>query len=450
MKRRDFLGKSALLGGAVFGSKLAAGAEKGANARERAGYDVVVIGAGTAGHVAAIQAGRLGAKTLLVESGSQPGGTMTTGGVHHPGIFHGWGKQVIAGIGWALVEECVRLNSDKMPDFSVEPKRHWHHQVWINPYLYACLAEEEILKSGADISYYTIPEKIIRKGDGWLLSLVGKNEEMKVSAKIVIDCTGDGSASELAGFKRLKDSETQPGTQIYRFSNYDMDALDKEALGKNFAEAKEKGELKKTDALSSIIHFLQQGGFNQQHVLNAASFTSKEQTRTNAEGRASMMRAFRFLKKQKGLENMKVDYMASETGVRETFRVKGMTEITVQDYVKGRRYPDAVCNVFYPVDLHTAHGVTPENLAKGVVPCIPLSALRPEGSDNFFMAGRCISSDRLANSALRVQAPCMAMGQAVGAAAAICAKKGVNVSQLDISELRETLAKHGAILPELG
>jgi NADPH-dependent 2,4-dienoyl-CoA reductase/sulfur reductase-like enzyme len=64
--------------------------------------DVLVVGGGTAGVVAAIQAARAGAKTLVVERGTQLGGTMTTGGVAWPGLFGAWGKQVIAGIGREL------------------------------------------------------------------------------------------------------------------------------------------------------------------------------------------------------------------------------------------------------------------------------------------------------------------------------------------------------------
>ena len=48
--------------------------------------DVLVVGGGSAGHVAAIQAGRLGAKTVLLERNSQLGGTTTTGGVCFPGL----------------------------------------------------------------------------------------------------------------------------------------------------------------------------------------------------------------------------------------------------------------------------------------------------------------------------------------------------------------------------
>jgi hypothetical protein len=92
--------------------------------------DVLIIGGGTAGTIAAIQAGRLGARTILVEAGSQLGGTTTTAGVDFPGLFHAWKKQVIAGIGWELVTKTIELNGDKLPDFSQQTaQRHSRHQV---------------------------------------------------------------------------------------------------------------------------------------------------------------------------------------------------------------------------------------------------------------------------------------------------------------------------------
>ena len=50
--------------------------------------DVLVVGGGTAGTIAAIQAARAGAKTILIENGSMLGGTTTVGGVAFPGLFH--------------------------------------------------------------------------------------------------------------------------------------------------------------------------------------------------------------------------------------------------------------------------------------------------------------------------------------------------------------------------
>src|SRR3546814_725288 len=120
--------------------------------------DVVVIGGGTAGTVAAIQAGRAGRKTILIESGSQLGGTTTIGGVSFPGIFFAWGKQVIGGIGWELVQETVDLNDDQLPNFSIpHDRQHWRHQVRVNGHLYAMLAEEKCLDAGVQSRYYEPP-----------------------------------------------------------------------------------------------------------------------------------------------------------------------------------------------------------------------------------------------------------------------------------------------------
>jgi hypothetical protein len=63
------------------------------------------------------------------------------------------------------------------------------------------------------------------------------------------------------------------------------------------------------------------------------------------------------------------------------------------------------------------------------------------------VAGRSVSSDRLANSALRVQASCMAMGQAAGAAAALAARMKTTPCDLPIGEIRAILQQNGAIVP---
>ena len=101
---------------------------------------------------------------------------------------------------------------------------------------------------------------------------------------------------------------------------------------------------------------------------------------------------------------MRLMHLQPETGFRESFRILGETLITVKDYTSGRLFDDAVSYAFYPVDLHTKRGVKPKPLKPGTVPSIPLSALIPKGSQNLIVAGRCVSSDRLANSGLRVQA----------------------------------------------
>ena len=111
-------------------------------------------------------------------------------------------------------------------------------------------------------------------------------------------------------------------------------------------------------------------------------------------------------------------------------------------------FDDAISYAFYPVDLHTRSGVKPKPLKRGTVPTIPLRALVPKGSRDITVAGRCVSSDRLANSGLRVQASCMGMGQAAGVAAALAARRGTTPLELPIDEVRQCLRQYGQILPD--
>jgi hypothetical protein len=157
----------------------------------------------------------------------------------------------------------------------------------------------------------------------------------------------------------------------------------------------------------------------------------------------------RFLKPLPGFANTRIERLQPETGVRETFRIVGETAVTHEDYTSGRTFPDAVCHSFYPIDLHVENGVRPRHLAEGVVPTVPLGALIPKGSRNLLVAGRCLSSDRLANSALRVQASCMAMGQAAGAAAALAARANATPASMPVESIRQTLQAQGAIVPKV-
>ncbi len=155
----------------------------------------------------------------------------------------------------------------------------------------------------------------------------------------------------------------------------------------------------------------------------------------------------RFLRSLPGLENVTIHSMCPETSIRETYRIDGEHEVTVEEYVSGKRHGDALCYSFYPIDLHDKAGVRPKHLTGEVVPTIPLRALVPKKSRNFLVAGRCAGSDQLANSALRVQASCMAMGQAAGATAALAARADLTPLDVPLKSIWAMLRKHGAIVP---
>jgi len=369
--------------------------------------DVLVVGGGAAGTIAAIQAGRAGAKTLLLERNSQLGGTTTTGGVSFPGLFDAWGKQVIAGIGWELVRESVELDGGKLPDFSKVPQRHWHNQVRINQFLYAILAEEKCESAGVRIAYYEFPQAITKTADRWQVDCVGFGTKRRVLCKQIIDCTGGAEVVGMLNLPRLREEERQPGSMLF-------------AIGKANSPGRD--------------------GLQDLYVHGADSTNSRTVTAANLTGRRAILEKVRKEKQQ-------LMHLQPETGFRESYRIVGETMITVNDYTSGRRFDDAICNAFYPVDLHTKSGVKPKPLKPGTVPTIPLGALIPKGSRNLIVAGRCVSSDRLANSGLRVQASCMAMGQAAGVAAALAAVRGTTPLELPLSEIHKLLREHGAIIP---
>ena len=106
--------------------------------------DVLVVGGGTAGIAAAGQAGRAGARTILVERGFQVGGNATTGAVDYPGLFHAWGEQVIAGFGWEVVSNSMVLAGCRFPDVGAwRTKRHSQIQHPINIPLFVAVAAEK-------------------------------------------------------------------------------------------------------------------------------------------------------------------------------------------------------------------------------------------------------------------------------------------------------------------
>src|SRR5690606_432469 len=169
--------------------------------------DILVVGGGTAGVIAAIQAGRAGRKVVLVENGSQLGGTTTTAGVNFPGIFFAWGKQVIGGIGWELVQETTALNDDVLPDFS-QPHgdAHWNHQVRVNAPLYTMLAESKCLEAGVQIRYYETPTQAKFRKNKWTVDLMGKGTSTQVVCNQIIDCTGNAYVASIAGFPLLREA----------------------------------------------------------------------------------------------------------------------------------------------------------------------------------------------------------------------------------------------------
>jgi hypothetical protein len=415
IKRRNFMKVSALGLAASAAAKadgLVPVAQKNSADRvQENDVDVLVVGGGTAGTIAAIQAGRAGAKTLVLERGAQLGGTTTTGGVAWPGIFNAWGKQVIAGIGWELVKESVELDGGELPDFSVYLKPHWKNQVMVNQFVYALLAEEKCEKAGVELAYYEFPTQVTETANGWEVKCAGFGTERTVRCKQIIDCSGGAEVVGLIGGERLREAEIQPGSFLFM-------------IGKDLNPGRAQCQ--------------------RLYVHGADSSNSRTVTHANLTGRKAVLERLReTMKKHK---DRRIQHMQPETSFRENYRIMGEAFITEADYIVGKTYEDGICNAFYPIDLHTSGKLVGKKLKQGIVPTIPLGALIPKGRKNIMVAGRCVSSDRLSNSAIRVQSCCMAMGQSAGAAAALAVQMQTTPGAVPLPQIKRLLKQHGAIL----
>jgi hypothetical protein len=415
-------------------------------------YDVIVIGGGTAGTVAAIQAGRAGARTLLVEKNGMLGGTTTVAGVNFPGLFFAWGKQVIAGIGWELVLKTLKETGDALPDMADSTSPHWRKQIPLNVAIFAALADQAVLDAGVDLLFHAMPARINRHIDAWEVDVCTKSGLRRVTAKVLVDCSGDANAVSLAGLPVERIEPAQPGTLAMLCGGYDLDALDIAAIDVALEQALKIGRIQYTDIgwhKKGANHFLGRRGRQSNHITVGSADTAEGRTQAEIAARQSMLRMFRFFRSQPGLEQFRIEQVASQLGIRESAVIRGKGRITGRDYLSGRLYDDAVCNSFYPIDIHRdgGEGIDLRFLPDGVVPTIPRSAMLPAGSEFLIVAGRCISGDREAHSAYRVQASCMAMGQAVGVMAAMSARCSIDPEQLAMAEIRSQLRQHGAIVP---
>ena len=80
---------------------------------------------------------------------------------------------------------------------------------------------------------------------------------------------------------------------------------------------------------------------------------------------------------------------------------------------------------------------------------IPYRCYVPVGIDNLLVAGRCLSATHEAQSAVRCMANTIAMGEAVGTAAALALRSGRSPREIDVCGLQCELLRHGAWLGEV-
>lgn len=410
-------------------------------------FDVAVVGGGTSGAFAAASAADAGAKTVLIEKNGVLGGTMTVCGVNYPGLFFAWGKQIVGGKCWELIKRVDELGGAAIPQMEYAPEKHFTQQIRMNAFILACALDEMEEKYGVSVRFHSMLFNAREDENGVELLIAQKGGPVRIRAKTAVDCTGDADLARMLGYGTQISPSLQPATLFVKGRRLDP-LPDLDGLTKAAAEATARGELPAWIAPHSYSKLVR--GLNMTYHVECTSDAAGSAGKSELERRArrDALAAVEFIKKYPGCESFEIESFSTECGVRETVRIDAETNVTAEDYITGRVFDDAICCAFYPIDLHRPpYDIKQVFFAEGVHATVPYGALIPKGSRRIWAAGRCVGSDTDANSALRVQAPCMAEGQAAGCAAALCAASGIPAKDLDINLLKNELRRQGAVLP---
>ena len=199
-------------------------------------YDVIVCGGGTSGVIAAVSAARNGAAVLLVEYNSFLGGTLTSG-LGLLGFRDRSGHPLIGGIGAKLIRRLEKTNDTLGHNFcpilnDLTP---------VNGPMLQLILADLCREAGVEVLLQSCVTAI-REEDGQIrgITILSDGQETEYTGKTVIDATGDGIVSQLAGIPMAvhqSKAEIQPASLIFMLSGIDREAL-LDYLEKNPEEAK--------------------------------------------------------------------------------------------------------------------------------------------------------------------------------------------------------------------
>lgn len=413
--------------------------------------DVFVAGGGPAGIAAAVMCAGQGKRVLLIEQSGAIGGSGVNAMVPEIMNFDDGVNFLAGGFGRiihdSLYGECL------------------YRREWINvkPEPLKRLYDDMLLNAGVKILLYTrLTDVVTESCNVKYAVLSGQEGVFAVSAKVFIDCTGNGSLCRMAG----ADSDwgddcgfTMPATLCSLWGGVDFN--EKKNESKWLLHAYENGIITKYDTVLPGIkpNFpeIGIGGGNVGHCFGTDDRSSETLTEATISGRMQLAEYERYYRTYvKGCEGAELILSANQLGIRETYRIKCEKTLDISHFSDGYKYRDEIGRYSYPVDIHPMtpdkNGMNNFNKsvstrhANGESYSIPYGCLVPEAIGNLLVAGRCIGADRAMVASARVIPCCYITGQAAGIAAALCVENSCLASGVDRELLRERLRLVGAYI----
>ena len=412
------------------------------------GYDLVVAGGGPAGAAAAICAGRMGAKVLLIEATGCLGGMGTSGLVTAFDPMADGEKSLVGGFMREVVETLYQrgfLQRGIDPD---SWRKNYHCWTPFNVFT-------REIDADANASARTVNGIVLNNIEGYRF----------ISAKAFVDCTGDAVLADLCGCDcREAGRDTpriMPATLPSLFAGIDWSKWQDQhtCLRRALADGHFTQYDRQFPGMSKVGHST--GYLNGGHLFNLNALRCESLSQGVMLGRRLAQEYLAFFRKYvPGCEAIEHVTTASLIGVRESRRIVGEYELTEKDYYARRQFPDQIGVFNKAIDIHAYdtsdaeyERVTMEyektgRLNPGECFGIPYGVIVPKGWRNLWVAGRCVSSDVGVHGSIRVQPSCSMMGQAAGTAAVQSIRRDQAACELDTAELVAALREHGATLPQ--
>ena len=433
--------------------------ETGRETPIRGEYDVVVLGGGPAGIAAAVAAARKGNSTLLVERYGFLGGAGTMSGLSNfcglyakiDGVEH---RQVVHGIVDDLLARIERFEG-------LAPAHPaYGGKIMARAYDTAAfkLAADDLLQSAqVNILFHAFAVGVAMRSDSKIGALLieSKSGRQAVRGRIFIDCSGDADLARWAGAPYEQSSAPYYTSHMFRMSDVDpaRAAGARQLIPKLMEEAEKRGEHfpRKGAIVNRIAHESEwYANATQQKKPDGSALDATnvdDLTYGELEGRRQIWQIFKFIHNNvPGFERAYIVDIPPQIGVRETRRIVGRYQLSVEDVMNCADFPDAIGVNGWPVEAHVTGDVIirfPTIAGARNFHQLPFRMIVPQRIENLYVAGRCASMTHEGQSSARVSGPCYVMGQAAGTAAHLALKSGVSCQSVDVAALQRQLRADG-------
>jgi hypothetical protein len=417
--------------------------------------DICVIGGSCTGVFAAVAAARLGARVALVELNGFFGGVASASLVN---IWHSLedrsGKrQIIAG----LTAEVI----DRLRQRDAVTGRHV-----LNTEVLKLELDWMVVEAGIRPFLHTMFVAPVAEGGRMTAAIIeDKSGRRAIRAKQFIDASGDADVVARMGLAVYRRQHVQPPTMCcilrglkgiarshpgFNIHQVIFDEKYEQALRKGYAWSSQVpadwGCPDEAGVPGADDHRMLAGT----RVFGVDCGDADQLTQAELEGRRQVNAICELLREHfLGGRGVPLVALPTKIGIRETRHVRCLHQLTVDELLTGKRFPDAIANGTYHIDVHSAQGAGVkfrELNQDAMFYQIPYASLVPQGAKNVLIAGRSIDADEQAFGAVRVMVNCNQMGQSAGVAAWLALDSGADVESVDVDKLRATLGQQGAVV----